>query len=452
LTLGGTDANLFTLTGSSLSFAAAPDFETPGSTASSNTYSLTLSASDGFETTAQDVTVSVTDATEGRVIDAPLSGATVFIDLNCNLIQDGDEVAVTSDLLGYFKVPVASAAIPPCDRLKVVSIGGTDTSTGRELPDIALVSDVPTGSNPVSISPVSTIVAAATTPAAKSAVLASLGISGSVEDFLAKDVWALAESGDADAQNIQKANLAISAVLQTATSLVDTSNSTTAVANATNVINAIAKQMVSQSVAGADVFDATTVGIMLKQGVTEYASVSEPSLNILTEVFNSVSQSVANLIVVIESSDDVTSAAAADIASTVQGTLQTAVAAVVVSGDTAAFDTAAATTTLFSDASAAVAAIVNKDTDGDGIINTLDPDIDNDGIANALDKFPLDRFESLDTDRDGIGNNADKDDDDDGFADAVDAFPLDATKNTFASGSSIQGLALPSAITVLETE
>jgi hypothetical protein len=451
LTLGGADASLFTLTGSTLSFTAAPDFETPGSAASSNTYSLTLSASDGSATTAQDVTVTVTDATEGRVIDAPLSGATVFIDLNCNLIQDGDEVAVTSDLSGYFKVPVASAAIPPCDSLKVVSIGGTDTSTGRVLPDIALVSDVPTGSNPVSITPVSTIVAAATTPAAKTAVLASLGISGSVEDFLAKDVWALAQSGDAAAQNIQKANLAISTVLQTATSLVDTSNSTTAVANATNVINAIAKQMVSQSVAGADVFDAATVATMLEQGVTEYAAVSEPTLNIATALFNSVSQSVANLIVIIESSDDVTSAAAADIATIVQGKLQTAVAAVVVSGDTAAFDTAAATTTLFSDASTAVAAIVNKDTDGDGIINTLDPDMDNDGVANAIDKFPLDRFESLDTDSDGIGNNADKDDDGDGFADAVDAFPLDATKNAFASGSSVVGLPLPQSISVLET-
>jgi len=115
------------------------------------------------------------------------------------------------------------------------------------------------------------------------------------------------------------------------------------------------------------------------------------------------------------------------------------------------FDTAAATTTLFSDASTAVAAIVNKDTDGDGIINTLDPDMDNDGVANAIDKFPLDRFESLDTDSDGIGNNADKDDDGDGFADAVDAFPLDATKNAFASGSSVVGLPLPQSISVLET-
>jgi len=139
------------------------------------------------------------------------------------------------------------------------------------------------------------------------------------------------------AQNIQKANLAISSVLQTATSLVDTSNSTTAVANATNVINAIAKQMVSQSVAGADVFDAATVATMLEQGVTEYAAVSEPTLNIATAVFNSVSQSVANLIVIIGKAPMMlTSAAAADIASTVQGTLQTAVAAVVVSGDTAA--------------------------------------------------------------------------------------------------------------------
>ena len=391
----------------------------------------------------------------GRVIDGPLSGAKVFIDLDNDLIQDTDEPSVDSDADGRFTLDFVEAAENQV--LKLVSIGGTDTSTGKVLPNIALVSDVPASAEtPASVTPLSTIVAAAATPEAKKAVLTSLGISGSVEDFLKRDVWEEAQNGDAEtkatAANIQRANLAISAILQTATSLIDTSDASSAVANATNVINAIAQQMVTQSVAGADVFDAAVMSTMLEQGVTAYAAVSEPTLVIATSVFAAVSQSVASLVVIIKGTDDPTSAVAADVASQVQDSLQTAVAAVAVSGDTAAFDTAASTTTLFSESSAAVAAIVNLDTDGDGIINTLDPDIDNDGVANALDIFPLDRFETLDTDKDGIGNNADKDDDGDGFADALDAFPLDATKSTFASGSSIQGLALPSAITVLETE
>jgi len=391
----------------------------------------------------------------GRVIDGPLSGAKVFIDLDNDLIQDTDEPSVDSDSDGRFTLDFVEAAEGQV--LKLVSIGGTDTSTGKVLSNIALVSDVPASAETsASVTPLSTIVAAAATPEAKKAVLASLGISDSVENFLKRDVWEEAQNGDAEtkatAANIQRANLAISAILQTATSLIDTSDAGSAVGNATNVINAIAKQMVTQSVAGADVFDAAILATALEQGVTEYAEVNEPALVIATSVFAAVSQSVANLVVIFKGTVDPTNSDAAEIASQVQDSLQIAVAAVAVSGDTAAFDTAASTTTLFSGASSAVAAIVNLDTDGDGIINTLDPDIDNDGVANALDIFPLDRFETLDTDKDGIGNNADKDDDGDGFADALDAFPLDATKSTFASGSSIQGLALPSAITVLETE
>ena len=432
LTLAGIDASLFTLIGNALSFTTAPDFEAPGSAASSNTYSLRLSASDGTNTTAQDITVSVTDAIEGRVIDGPLSGAKVFIDLNGNLLQDADEPSVSTDADGNFKLPIVVAA--DGQTLKLVSIGGTDTSTASVLPNIALVSDVPaTAGTPAAITPLSTIVAAATTPEAKKSILGSLGVSGSVDDFLKRDVWEEAKNGNVSAANIQKANLAISAVLQTATSLIDTSDGASAVANATNVTNALAKQIVTQAEAGEDVFDAAVLTTMLEQGVSEYADVSEPTLDLSPAVFAAVSQSVANLVVIIKGTVDPTSADAADIASTVQDSLQTAVAAVVETGDTAAFDTASSTATLFSNASAAVAAVVNLDTDGDGIINTLDPDIDNDSVANALDKFPLDRFETLDTDRDGIGNYTDTDDDGDGFPDAVDEFPLDATKNNVTS-------------------
>ena len=398
--------------------------------------------------------VEEVETLSGRVIDGPLSDAKVFIDLDGDLIQADSEPSVQTDADGKFELPFVEASEASAGAtLKLVSIGGTDTSTGKVLPNIALVSDVPASADSAAaITPLSTIIAAATTPEAKKAVLVSLGVSGTVEDFLKRDVWAEAEAGDASAITIQKANLSISAVLQSATSLVDTSDGSSAVANSTNIMNALAAQFVTQAVGGADLFDTAVLTAVLTEGVTTYAAVSEPDLAISAEVFAAVATSVATLVVVIEGTANPTDAAAIAVATTVQESLQTAVAAVAASGDTAAFDTASSATTLFAGASDAVTAIVSLDTDGDGIINTLDPDIDNDGVANALDKFPLDRFETLDTDKDGIGNNADKDDDGDGFSDALDAFPLDATKSTFASGSSIQGLALPSAITVLETE
>ncbi|WP_237156663.1 thrombospondin type 3 repeat-containing protein [Photobacterium leiognathi] len=51
-------------------------------------------------------------------------------------------------------------------------------------------------------------------------------------------------------------------------------------------------------------------------------------------------------------------------------------------------------------------------------------DTDGDGIPDSLDEFPDNPFESVDTDKDGIGNNEDLDDDNDGYEDIVDNEPL----------------------------
>ena len=49
---------------------------------SNNVYDLTVQVSDGTLTDTQSISITVTDAFEGRVVDAPVSGALVFIDLN----------------------------------------------------------------------------------------------------------------------------------------------------------------------------------------------------------------------------------------------------------------------------------------------------------------------------------------------------------------------------------
>jgi Zn-dependent metalloprotease len=72
-----------------------------------------------------------------------------------------------------------------------------------------------------------------------------------------------------------------------------------------------------------------------------------------------------------------------------------------------------------------LAAVIDRDSDNDGILDQVDMDDDNDGVSDTEDAFPFNANESLDTDGDGIGNNIDLDDDNDGFIDIYDSAPLD---------------------------
>jgi len=72
---------------------------------------------------------------------------------------------------------------------------------------------------------------------------------------------------------------------------------------------------------------------------------------------------------------------------------------------------------------------VDRDSDGDGVVDREDVDDDNDAVPDRADAFPLNSEESVDTDGDRVGNNADLDDDGDGIFDVEDAFPLDANES-----------------------
>lgn len=72
-----------------------------------------------------------------------------------------------------------------------------------------------------------------------------------------------------------------------------------------------------------------------------------------------------------------------------------------------------------------LAAVIDRDSDDDGILDQLDTDDDNDGVSDTEDAFPFNANEILDTDGDGIGNNTDLDDDNDGVIDIYDSAPLD---------------------------
>ena len=57
---------------------------------------------DGTDSVTQSVSVTVLDAFEGRVIDGPVSGATVFVDLDGDYVADASEPTGTTDSNGLF--------------------------------------------------------------------------------------------------------------------------------------------------------------------------------------------------------------------------------------------------------------------------------------------------------------------------------------------------------------
>ncbi len=70
--VSGDDQSLFTITSAgSLSFVTAPNFEVPGDANSDNEYLVAVEVTDGTLTDRESLVVSVTDAFEGRVVDAP---------------------------------------------------------------------------------------------------------------------------------------------------------------------------------------------------------------------------------------------------------------------------------------------------------------------------------------------------------------------------------------------
>jgi subtilisin family serine protease len=430
--VSGDDQSLFTITSAgNLRFVIAPDFEAPSDANTDNKYLVNVELTDGTLTDSVSLVVSVTDAFEGRVVDAPISGASVFIDLNGNNQLDADEPSGTTDTSGYFQVD--SFSLPIVGDAKVVSMGGLDIKTGKALTDLALVSDVPTDkTQPVNVTPLTTVISAATTPEEKAQVLSAFGISGSVEELLTSDGWAKAESGDENAKANQRINQQIGLLLQTAITLTDDADESTDVSVA--LAQSVAKQIsvVAQSEGSIDLTASTTIKTVL----TDAAQEITPSIDVASSVVKAVADAVAMVNAVVANITlDPLSDMATEIVVAAQGSLQASVLDVVSGSVTVdSFAEEAGAVKLFENIAVAADA---PDSDSDGIPDMLDFDDDNDGVADGSDAFPLDSTESIDIDGDGIGNNADSDDDNDGVADDADTFPLDSTESIDTDGDGI---------------
>ena len=419
--LSGDDQSLFRITSSGvLSFASVPDFESPGDADIDNTYLLTVQVTDGSLNDSQFLTVSVTDAFQGRVVDAPITGALVFIDLNSNNQNDTDEPSGVTDGNGYFNV--ATFTSPEGGSARVISQGGTDAKTGTALPELALVSDVPADVTQLaSVTPLTMLLSFASTPEIKAQVLVALGIGGTPEELLTSDEWSKAEAGDENAKANQRVNQQVGLILQTVSTLTNDGDETTDVSLA--LVESLAKKILAivQAQGSIDFTLTSTIQTIL----SEVAQDVTPTIVIETSALSAVAASIATInTLVSDTALDPLSVTALEIVDAAQNSLQTSVANVLSSDiSVVSFTDNTSASKLFVNVEIAVDA---PDNDSDGIADVLDADDDNDQVRDSIDAFPLDSTESIDTDGDGTGNNADTDDDGDGVADTRDLAPLDA--------------------------
>ena len=419
--LSGDDQSLFRITSSGvLSFASVPDFESPGDADIDNTYLLTVQVTDGSLNDSQSLTVTVTDAFQGRVVDAPITGALVFVDLNSNNQKDTDEPSGATDANGYFNV--ATFTSPQGGGARVISKGGTDAKTGTALPELALVSDVPADVTQLaSVTPLTTLLSFASTPEIKAQVLVSLGIGGTPEELLTSDEWSKAEAGDENANANQRVNQQVGLILQTVSTLTNDGDETTDVSLA--LVESLAKKILAivQAQGSIDFTLTSTIQAIL----SDVAQDVTPTIVIETSALSAVAASIATINTLIsDTALDPLSITALEIVEAAQNSLQTSVANVLSSDiSVVSFTDNTSAPKLFVNVEIAADA---PDNDSDGIADVLDADDDNDQVRDSIDAFPLDSTESVDTDGDGTGNNADTDDDGDGVADTRDLAPLDA--------------------------
>ncbi|MFC7049706.1 cadherin domain-containing protein [Emcibacter nanhaiensis] len=177
--------------------------------------------------------VSVT----GAVVDGYVEGATVFLDENNNGILDSGEVSSTTDASGNYSFEVEEGTTGT-----IVSIGGTDVSTGVSYDGVVLTA--PAGASVVS--PLTTLMVNGVSEAD---IKAAFGIDDSV-DLGSFDPVAASGNGDGNAAAVLLAGQEVMALVQSVTALLEGAG----VANADGELQAAVLQQVAAALAS----DSTT--------------------------------------------------------------------------------------------------------------------------------------------------------------------------------------------------
>jgi beta-glucanase (GH16 family) len=317
------DRDLFIISaGGDITFRTAPDYEIPADADDNNSYELTVVVTDSQNAAdSEDIVVTVTDAIEGRVIDAPLSGSEIYILSAGQSATNTGESLATSDAEGYFFVPAPAGT----GSMKILTRGGTDTETNVAMPGMTLISDLPNGStDSVAVTPISTVLASADSANDKQAILVALGISGTVEEFLTTDIWQEAKSGNSDAQSQQSTNQKIGLLISMAQSLL--------VGGSTAQLTEIAEKVAQEF--AAKVSDNESIDLQSDSMISEILTEALSSIVVDAAVINAVSNNIADINELLSGEGvDPTSTEAADFIKTAQTELLEAVQDLA-SGDT----------------------------------------------------------------------------------------------------------------------
>ena len=432
------DANLFSLqetapttdasAGPQLRFKQAPDFESPKDANSDNVYALRITATRANSVAEVDLKITVKDALEGRVVDAPLRDSEVFVDANNNGRYDLGEDTTRSDTQGYFWLPQISSSLAQTSP-RIVARGGFDVATGNRLTNIVMFARLQSDQRGFhGITPITSLIAldgaqlqtSAAASVTTQTVLTKLGLSANLEYLQSVDPWAKTQAGDAAADAAQRINQQAGLLMQmAATVFAQQGDGQTAYAATEKIVEALFK--VAAGNVRLSLSNELNVLALLKDSTASLKTKqSDDQLQALARVIARVNHVVANAAVDLDS----------DIAKALTSAAQTELTTKTVEmlkGDLAVKDF-----NQINFVKDALEPIKNKisqnDLDQDGVIDLIDLDDDNDGVPDTLDEFPLVKSESRDNDGDGTGDNADTDDDNDGVADDRDAFPKDKSE------------------------
>ena len=396
-----------------LEFTELPDWEANEDKDANNIFEVTLSVSDGDLSASADVEVTLIDALEGSVVDGVIRGATVFIDSNDNSILDTEEVRTSTDANGAFFLPYPSSQ----EGGVILSLGGRDNLTGNELPKLLLKSKQENfRGQHVGINLFSTL-SSSLNENQKQDFDSILGNSLNLESAISRNIWSAAEKDGGAATNTARLNLQLGLLLLSSSALFEDSVSASLIASA-----------VAEVLLDTEVSDLAYLlrNPVLMRHVVESITTTQGAIRIGESSIEALADSLSSINEVTWNPDiEISGELMVGIVSAGQTVLVPAVEQLVQSGSSESFLTVARIEKLLGDLSAEQS---GRNTDGDSLIDLLDPDDDNDAVNDSEDRFPSDPTEWVDTDGDGLGNNADTDDDNDGVSDINDQFPLDETE------------------------
>ena len=396
-TLGGEDSSVFSLNGNNLSFVENPDYEAPIDANTDNIYELTVTVSDGKDRVDGNFTITVKDAIEGLVIDAPVSNSTVFIDKNSNLILDDGEANTKTDLYGKYYIEKSLVE----QQQTLVAKGGLDTFSGETV-DFLLASKIYLDDKDINISTFSTILKLSENY--QNTLEKIIGDEFSNErDFLAYDFWA--ENSNLS-NDLKRTNGQIINLLRLSNNISDINSNADF-----KLLSALSLELNNENDSLQNILASPNFSEIIISISSDFPSEIQNYYDIIVNTIQSPWQDMS--IDIFKLPD------AYSIPRTLNEYLRAYLSNELTEDELNEFIKA---DNIYSSIKSELSGI---DTDLDGLIDPLDEDDDGDEYLDWNDVFPLDSTEWIDTDSDGVGNNADTDDDNDGVNDERDTDPID---------------------------